>query len=174
MTARLHTSSPHAFPDSLSGTRFRIQTHIFIWNLCPSFIVNLWSISVWPLINQITFASANKLSEPVFPRLRLMCAVTMRFFQTSKSYKANLSLLERTQTFHSTLCHIKFSSTQWEEERARAPASVTKPHQGHTNISSVQLLSTLGCISLIMKHYRASLSDELHCVRKVTGHNSGR
>lgn len=143
--------------------------HIFIRNLCPSFIANLWSICVRPFLNQITFASANKLSEPVFPWL--MCALTIRSFKTVKATKSNLSLLERAQTFHSTLCHIKFSSLQWEAERARAPASVTKPHQGHTNISSVQLLSTPGCISLIMKHYRAFLFDELHCVRKVTGHN---
>lgn len=43
ITVRLHTSSPPAFLNSLSGTRFRILTHIFIWSLCLSFLNNLWS-----------------------------------------------------------------------------------------------------------------------------------
>lgn len=46
---------------------------------------------------------------------------------------------------------IPFSAVRGRES-TRASASVTEPHQGHTNITSVQLLPLHRCISCVMKH----------------------
>ncbi len=97
------------FADSLSRIRFKILTHIVIWNLWRSFKVNLRCNFVSQLpTKQITFVSRDKLSELKKSRLKAM-HFDRQLSKNSKSYKANLSLPARAFTFHSTLCHIKFS-----------------------------------------------------------------
>lgn len=167
ITACLHTGSPPASPDSLSGTRFR-NTHLNSGPKSNSFSQPAGQCCAWLPTNLIAFASANKLSEPVFSLPETGARFGYHLSQNSKSYKANLGLLERDPhiSFH-PLSHKILHLTPCNEGRGRerknrepAPAPVTKPHQGHTNIASVQLLSALGWRSLIMKHYRGSLSAE--------------
>lgn len=54
-------------------------------------------------------------------------------------------------SFHPLSHKMSFCAVRGRES-TRAWASVTEPHQGHTNITSVHLLLLHGCISLITKH----------------------
>lgn len=163
ITARLHTSSPAAFPNSLSGTTFKIHTPIFYLRYLSIFYSQpVVQFCVRLSTNQITFPSASKLSEQVFPSLDWR-ALWPSVISKQLKLQSQSKFAGEHQHISFPLCHIKFSiwhHAMREGERESTPASVTRPHHRHTNISSVQLLSTPGWISLIMKHYRASLSTE--------------
>lgn len=88
-------------PDSLSGTRFRILTRFFHSKISVRLL--------YPTCGLILCFSASNKSDHIcickqavrasIPRLGLMCALTVSYLKTVKSYKANLSLLERAQHF---------------------------------------------------------------------------
>lgn len=78
-------------------------------------------------------------------------------FPNSECHEANLkSAGEGPSVSFQPLSHkIPFCAVRGSES-TRASASVTEPHQRHTNITSVQLLSSHRHISLIMKHWTES------------------
>lgn len=95
-------------------------------------------------MNQITFASRNKQSEPLFHWLARMCT----FLTPTKPVQ--VCWRGPGASFRPLSHKIPFCAARGRES-TRAWASATEPHQGHTNITSVQLLWLHRCISCVMK-----------------------
>lgn len=135
-----------ACSSSLSGIRCRIV--VFSFQISLILLSTFGQLWLWPGMNQITFASRKASLRSTDLQWRALSLSPLP--KQPKPIFGRSQSLFAGETFHSTLCPIKFLSVQWGEARAQELQLQSPNHTRGILISP--LSSCQRHISLITKH----------------------
>lgn len=151
ITAGRHTSCARACSRLMLEVAFRIAVDVLLSSL-SGFIVHPWSDLLRSCHKSDHICIQKTSSQSHCSNDLQGCALSLSPLPKQRKPRSQSRFAGEgpSLSFHPLSHKIPFCAVRGRGS-ARASASVTEPHQGHTNITSVQLLLLHGCISLIGK-----------------------